>query len=730
MRARTGLAFACLSLLAPAAAPAAETALRAGGASADITPPIGTPMFAYTARSRVFGPENNADLLDVLADPDHGLHAKSFVGSTGIHTRLKARALVLERAGVPYAMVQADIGGLPHALVQAVAEKVAATGITEERLLISATHTHSAHGAIWPTEDNSAYAVVGGDLFDHRAWNATVGGLSEAILKAHRRLRQARVGIATIALLGASRNRASGSFARNENKPELPIDPDLTVVRVDAAQGKAKPIAVWSNFAIHATSLDDSNRLLSGDNPGYTAEIVERRIGKGVVNVWTNGNEGDISPHGDPAPLGGEPGEHVTSEFAKAHLAGARVAEGVVDAFELAGEEMLSDVALAARQAYLPFDGTTADGERVGPIPGLGAGGIDPSGVLPQGAPVEGMAGPGQGFKFPLFGAPKIIPDVAPVSIWRIGELGVVALPSEVTRTAGMRIRAAVLQAAGGAIATTAIAGLTDGYLSYTATHEEFDNCEYEGSMTLFGRRQAARYRDFAAGLAGNLFTGATAPVGAPVPARTGTEQGLAPEPQATTGAGEVLAQPADSVARLGRATFSWRGGDRTVEAPRGQTFVRLQRRRAGKWRTVATDATFHDTVRRDAGNVYVETYHFGHCDPLGDYRFLVTGRAYNGSAITTYRTESETFELEPLVLEADAPTTADGVTTVRARYPSPGAEALIYAPRIVTTGSAEFRSGDEVESVAPTQDGFFRITSDAPPALVGVVDGCGNATA
>ena len=81
----------------------------------------------------------------------------------------------------------------------------------------------------------------------------------------------------------------------------------MTVIRVDEADGR--PIGVWSNFAIHETSFGDENLLFSGDNAGYTERIVERAIrddarkrGKparrpeAVVNVWTNSNEGDISP--------------------------------------------------------------------------------------------------------------------------------------------------------------------------------------------------------------------------------------------------------------------------------------------------------------------------------------------------------------------------------------------------------------------------------------------------
>jgi neutral ceramidase len=703
--------LSCSAAVLLALAPAAHAAgkpLRAGAAQADITPPIGTPMFAFTERSRVFGPDNNTDLLNVLADPDTGLHAKTFVGSTGIHTRLRARAVVIERKGVPFALVQVDLGGLPYSLTQAVAARIKSTGITEERLLISATHTHSAQGAIWPNEDNLGYGFVGGDIFDHRSWTATLDGISEAILKAHGRLQRAKVGVGTTEVRDASNNRAGEAFELNEDKPADKIDPELTVIRVDSAKGK--PLAVWSNFAVHATSFGGGNRLFSADNPGYAERIVEKQIGRGVVNVWTNGNEGDIAPNGGPTQVGGEAAQHVPSSAAGAHMAGAKVAEGILRAWRDASGAMRSDLPIDAKQSFLDFDGTAADGEPVGPVAVLGMGIVAEN----QCSPVDGLAGPGQGMKAPLVAGKGIVPNVVPVSVWQVGDLGIAAFPSEITRTMGLRIRNAVAAASGGHVSRVALAGLTDGYVSYTATPEEYDSCNYEGSFTLFGRRQGPRYRDFAAALAGSLFTGGPAPASGLKPLPFGSETGVAPSPKTTAEPGKVVTQPAAAVARLGRATFRWQGGDRGVEAPRGKAFVRLQRKQGDGWKTVATDDSFQDTVLREAGDVYLETYQFGACDPLGTYRFRVIGRAFDGAAAQPYEALSAPFELTATRLE---------IAGARALYPSPGPETLIATPRVVTDGRGELSDGRTVKA----SDGIFDLGG---ATLTKVTDGCGNSTA
>src|SRR3954466_14123788 len=286
---------------------ASAAPLLAGAAAADITPPITSPMFAYTARSFVFGPD--ADLVtgrgeQMVYDPDTGYYAKTFRASDGIHTRVLSRALVFQRGGDRYALVQADLGGLPYALTQEVVKRIAGTGITADHLLLSATHTHSSTGAIWPA-DNNGYAFVGGDAFDPRIFELTAAGISDAIHEAVAHLEPARAGIGAVQHRGASRNRAFDAFLLDKDIPKDPAeqrlastDPTFTVLRVDGKDGH--PIGAWSNFAVHPTSFGDNNHLFSGDGAGVAARLAERGMarswadegGKGgaqPVDVWTNG---------------------------------------------------------------------------------------------------------------------------------------------------------------------------------------------------------------------------------------------------------------------------------------------------------------------------------------------------------------------------------------------------------------------------------------------------------
>src|SRR3954447_8249248 len=248
------LLLGCLAF-APAANAKQISGLEAGAAAADITGRVGTAMFAYTARSYIFSPDPaklQQHAMQLVADPDTGLYAKTFEPSVGIHTRLLARAIVLRQDGQKFALAQADLGGLPYALVQEVASRIRPTGIDAQHILLSATHSPSSVGTIWPA-DNNGYAFVGGDAFDPRVFDSTAQGIAEAIIAANSRLKPARVGFGTGDATGASRNRSFEAFQRNVDIPNdaegqraASVDPTVTVLRVDRANGT--PMALWSNF--------------------------------------------------------------------------------------------------------------------------------------------------------------------------------------------------------------------------------------------------------------------------------------------------------------------------------------------------------------------------------------------------------------------------------------------------------------------------------------------------
>jgi hypothetical protein len=347
---------------------------------------------------------------------------------------------------------------------------------------------------------------------------------------------------------------------------------------------------------------------------------------------------------------------------------------------------------------------------------------------------VPNVAGPGQGSKFPLVAGVGLVPQTAPISLLRIGDTAIAAMPFEITTQMGRRIAAAVTAESDGEFDRTVIAGLANGYLSYTSTPEEYDTCGYEGSFTLFGRHQGPLLRDTASSLVPAL-TGGGAPSGDPEPVPVGLGTPNPANPVPTADAGEIVAQPGD-VRRFERATFTWRGGDPSVDAPRGETFVELQRLEGGRWVTVGTEDGPEDTTAYDhAEGTWTETWQFGACEQVGTYRFVATGRAVRalGGSPEDYAATSAPFELGATAPLEVIDAVVDGRTArVRARYPDPG-QALLALPRRVRDGEARIALAGGREVVARPGAGGLAFEAPVPAGAaiegVAVTDGCGNST-
>jgi hypothetical protein len=392
---------------------------------------------------------------------------------------------------------------------------------------------------------------------------------------------------------------------------------------------------------------------------------------------------------------------------------------------------MTGTPALDARHTFLALDGTPADGEPVGPVPVLGFGGI----VGPDGfcAPADNAAGPGQGRKFPLYHGAGAVPIVHPVSLLRIGTLGIAAFPSEITKTMGARIRRAAAAPAGAQLPKgVVIAGLTNSYNSYTATPEEYDACYYEGSFTLWGRRQGPRYRDLVRALAKSLFTGAPPPASAAEPAQVSPGTPQQPSIRPTPDAGTIVSDVPARVTRLGQLRFKWNGGDPAIDAPRGKAFVTLERRSRGAFKAVATEDSVADTTRHARDDSWTETWQFAECDALGTYRFVVRGRANTGD----YKVTSKPFELRRFTgIEVFSKTVAGGVARVRAEYGGYPDDPLMALPRRVRTGYAALRvktpGGAVVRRIAKPDAAGLEFTARVSPGSTiesaSVEDACGN---
>ena len=265
--------------------------LRAGAARVDITPPVGLGLLGW-------GPEGKR--------------------AVGWRQRLYARTLVLEDSGGRrLALVAVDLAHVSRLLVHRVAERTDTLGLGVDRLLVSATHTHSAAGHF---HGYAGYDDFGSSFggYDAKVVEFLAGGIAQSVAAAVQRLEPARGAWAADTLWSCTRIRSDVAYRANppvENpfpdeakvgcEGRLPltsqqggVDPTLTVLRVDGT----RPIAAYVVFAIHGTVLSYGNELYDADVQGAVARRLERwardsgGADTGFVAVIANGTSGDVTP--------------------------------------------------------------------------------------------------------------------------------------------------------------------------------------------------------------------------------------------------------------------------------------------------------------------------------------------------------------------------------------------------------------------------------------------------
>ena len=219
--------------------------------------------------------------------------------------RLHAKAMALDDGEIRLVFCVVDSCALPRDLIdKAKAEASKATGVPVERMLVSATHTHSA-----PAAASGLGARVDPD---YAAW--LPGKIAEAITAAVKNLQPAKVGWAAADdwthtfnrrwirrpdrmltdPFGEPNVRANmhpGFLSPDAVGPSGPVDPELSLLAVQSADGK--PLGLLANYSMHYVGSE----LLSSDYFGKFAGHVAAELGApaGFVGMMSQGTSGDLA---------------------------------------------------------------------------------------------------------------------------------------------------------------------------------------------------------------------------------------------------------------------------------------------------------------------------------------------------------------------------------------------------------------------------------------------------
>ncbi|MDO5617409.1 neutral/alkaline non-lysosomal ceramidase N-terminal domain-containing protein [Kocuria sp.] len=587
----------------------------------------------------------------------------------GVHMRQRARAFVLEDAatGEHVAIVVADILSPSNAVRQAVLDRLArrAPGRwSQAQVVISSTHTHATPGGA--TYDQLHNVTTWG--FQRRSFEAQVEAMVQAVVNADADRAPGRLRISRSSLTDAGVNRSAEAFRRNpaELQAALPggIDPASVTLRLER-EGRTDAVLNW--FATHATSLTNTNRLISGDNKGYAQYALER-LDQGVdlmstarppfVAAFANSNSGDITPNLNLAPGQGPTGD----QFENMRIIGSRQADAVRAQLSSPGDPVGSG--LETRVTYVDLRGYairpefsgTGKTERTG-WASLGtafaAGSTEDGGgvsIFSEGLSGNPLLSTLQSWRYrtdrfeAAVQAPKVcllavgamdwVQQSVPVQLIRLGRLWLAAMPGEMTAATGVLYRRAVAAATGAAESDVIVHGTCNGYTHYVSTPEEYDSQQYEGAATLYGRFTARAYCQILDQLARAVVNKTPVGLGAVPPDKSWTAepslQGVPPTdlPELGRWFGQVIEQPVNThPGNTVRAQFA--GAHPNHDQRRGDTFMAVERNDAGTWVRVRDDQDFDTRFEWQDRGLGVSRVTLSWTVPpgaAGTYRFVYRG--------------------------------------------------------------------------------------------------------
>jgi len=254
--------------------------------------------FALAFKSSLCGSAVSVGVAKVDVTPKGPVLLAGYAGRTtehqGVDTPLWARALVIgDEKRV--AVVALDNCGVPQAVTNRLAKRLAKHGISSDRLVVAATHTHNA-----PTLVGYATVVWVGRTTpeqDRRVAEYTefvIDKMEEAVLAALDRRKPMQLewaqGRATFG--GNRRVIRDGKWAGFGFQQNAPVDHSMPVLAARDSSGKVR--AVWANYACHCTTVGSRNRV-GGDWAGFANEWVEKEFA-GAVSLMTIGCGADVGP--------------------------------------------------------------------------------------------------------------------------------------------------------------------------------------------------------------------------------------------------------------------------------------------------------------------------------------------------------------------------------------------------------------------------------------------------
>lgn len=399
--------------------------------------------------------------------------------ATHVHDELLARCLVLQSGADQLAVVVVDSLGVPrHVLDHAKRLAHEHTGIPVTRMLISATHTHSAVSALGDRWSPAEYHVPP-TLDAYQSFLAT--RIADGIRRAVNNLEPARVAWGRGALSDEVFNRRwhmkpgphlvnpfGGSDTVQMNprpgsddliEPAGPTDPDIAFLAVSALDGR--PLAVLANYSLHYVGGVPEGHV-SADYFGAFARSLARLLGEDgadsrFVAMLSNGTSGDINN------VDVRGGQERLAPYVRMERVANRVAAEVFKSLQHVAWH--ADVPVAMTQRILTLQTRRPTPEQMSWARGI----VSASAGTPERHPRARI------YAERVIGRADVPPTLDVVlQAARIGDLAIVTFPFEVFAEIGLEIKASTPFPQ---TFTISLANGSEGYLP-TARHHDLGGYE------------------------------------------------------------------------------------------------------------------------------------------------------------------------------------------------------------------------------------------------------------
>jgi neutral ceramidase len=249
-------------------------------ASIDINPEIGIPLAGYGAKPRRL--KGFVDWLNKYP------HSTFFRPSEGRHDPIRAKVVVVIKGIKKLVFVSVDTIGVEYRFIDDLLKRLKPYSVKRAELFVSGTHTHSGPGTL---SRKLPLELVAVDLFKQKNYNHLVDKTVEAIRLAFSRLEIVTLHKTSYEVEGLQRNKWRKDKEFFDNKVRL-------LVLKDQSQHLLGGIL---NFAVHGGALGSENLLYSADLPGTMERTLEEiLITQGRSGsyhptfAFMNGAEGDV----------------------------------------------------------------------------------------------------------------------------------------------------------------------------------------------------------------------------------------------------------------------------------------------------------------------------------------------------------------------------------------------------------------------------------------------------